>query len=136
MTVIYISVQHNEDRLNGTLTQLLRGTGTAQIKIYSSGGTPQRPAAITDPPVGTLLVTINLESTIGSVADNKLTLDLPDDALVLADGTARWARILNQNADASIDCDVSDLAGSGEIKLQTINLLAGGAVRLISAEFG
>jgi hypothetical protein len=134
--MILISQLHNEDRLNGTLTNLQRGPNPSKIKVYSAGAGPARPAAITDAPVGTLLCTITLDDPPGAVLDNKLTLTLPDDALVLADGQARWARVEDGNGAASIDCDVSNAAGSGELKLQTIDLLAGGAVRLISAEFG
>lgn len=134
--MILISAEHNEDRLAGTLVNLLRGAGTAHIRIYDDSGTPERPAAITDAPTGVLLATFNLTSGIGSVTGNKLVLELPPDALVAADGTARWARISNQDDDASIDCDVTDTLGTGEIKLQTVTLLAGGAVRLVSAEFG
>ena len=134
--MILISQLHNEDRLNGTLANLQRGPNPAKIKVYSAGTSPVRPAAITDAPVGTLLCTITLDDPPGAVLNNKLTLTLPDDALVLVDGQASWARIENGDGNASMDCDVSTAAGSAELKLQTIDLLAGGAVRLISAEFG
>lgn len=132
--MILISQLHNEDRLNGTLNNLMRGPNPAKIKIYSAGAPTQRPAAITDAPVGTLLAVFTLIDPPGTVASGKLTLSSPPDALVLADGTARWARVENGDGNASFDCDVSDNAGSGEIKLTTIALLAGGAVRLVSAE--
>lgn len=134
--MILISEEHNEDRLAGTLFNLMRGPNPAKIRIYDDSGTPERPAAITDAPVGVLLAVATLLDPPGVVEDNKLTLSLPPDALVLATGTARWARISTGEDSPSLDCDVSLIAGAGELKLLTIDLLAGGAVRLVSAEFG
>lgn len=134
--MILISQQHNEDRLAGTLATLVRGPNAPKIKVYSAGPGPERPAAVEDTPVGTLLCTITLDDPPGSVLAGRLTFTLPDDALVMADGTARWARFLDGNGDGAIDCDVSLPVGAGELKLQVVDLQAGGAVRLVSAEFG
>lgn len=136
MSLILISQQHNEDRLNGTLNHLTRGALAPKIYVYSSGGTPQRPVAITDAPVGTLLAIITLNDPPGAVAANKLTFTVPPDALILADGTARWARFINGEGNASMDVDVTDAAGDGEIKMLTTTLLAGGATRLVSCQIG
>lgn len=127
---VWISQQHNEDRLVGTLTQLTRGALAPRIKFYNGtrpagGGTPT-----------TLLATVVLNDPPGTVSANKLVLSAPPDALVAADGTAAWARVENGEGNGSIDCDVSDNAGSGEIKLESVTLLAGGGIRIISAEFG
>lgn len=134
--MIRISELHNEDRLNGTLTNLARGTGTAKLKIYDDSGTPQIPAAITDAPTGVLLATIVLEEPLGTIDNGVLTWALPDDALVVATGTAYWARFEDGDGNASIDCTVTDMAGAGPIKLLDVNLLAGGAVRVVEATFG
>lgn len=127
---IWISQLHNEDRLNGTLANLNRGPNPALIQFY----TAPRPAGGGAPT--TLLATVTLDDPPGTVAANKLVLSDPADALVLVNGTPTWARIVNGDGNASMDCDVSDNAGSGEIKLEFTNLLAGGGIRIISAEFG
>ncbi len=134
--MILISTQHNEDRLAGTLANLLRGSGSATIEIYDDSGDPIRPALITDPPTGVLLATFTLTSGIGVVAANKLNLELPPDALVMANGMARWARIKNKAGDASMDVDVAANTGSGEIKVEDPNVVAGSLLRIISALIG
>jgi hypothetical protein len=134
--MILISVGHNEARLQGSLSYLMQGADPARIRIYDDTGTPARPAAITDAPTGVLLATIVLADPPGEVTGNKLVLALPNDALVMANGTARWARVINGDGATVMDVDVSDAAGSGELKMTTTALLAGGATRLISGELG
>jgi hypothetical protein len=127
---VWISQLHNEDRLAGTLANLSRGPNPALIQFY----TAPRPAG--GGATTTLLATVTLDDPAGTVVGNKLVLSEPSDALVLADGTPTWARIVNGDGNASMDVDVSNMAGSGEIKLETVNLLAGGGIRIILAEFG
>ena len=127
---MWISQLHNEDRLTGTLNNLMRGPNPATIEFY----TAPRPAGGGAPT--TLLATVTLDDPPGTVANNKLTLSDPADALVLVNGTPTWARIKDGNGAASMDCDVTDTAGTGEIKLETTNLIAGGGIRIILAEFG
>lgn len=130
MTVT-ISQLHNEDRLNGTLANWQRGPNPPKIKFY----TAPRPAAHGGAAT-TLVATVTLADPPGSVLNNELVLTPPADALVLVNGTPTWARIEDGNGAASTECDVSDLAGAGEIKLEFVNLLAGGAIRIVDARFG
>lgn len=134
--MIRISALHNEDRLQGTLTNLARGATPAKLRIYDNSGSPQIPAAITDSPTGVLLCEVTLKEPLGTVSGGVLTWDLPDDALVIASGTAYWARFIDGNGAASIDCTVTNTAGAGPIKLVDVNLLAGGSLRVASAVFG
>lgn len=127
---VWISQLHNEDRLAGTLNNLSRGPNPARIKFF----TAPRPAG--GGAATTLLATVTLDDPAGTVSNNKLVLSPPADALVQVAGTAAWARIEDGNGVASMDVDVSDMAGNGEIKLETVNLLAGGGIRIILAEFG
>jgi hypothetical protein len=127
---VWISQLHNEDRLAGTLNNLSRGSNPARIKFF----TAPRPAG--GGAATTLLATVTLDDPAGTVSNNKLVLSPPADALVQVAGTAAWARIEDGNGVASMDVDVSDMAGNGEIKLETVNLLAGGGIRIILAEFG
>lgn len=130
MTVT-ITQQHNEDRLAGTLNHLTRGSAAPKIRVYAA----PRPASVNDAPTSAMLCEFTLDDPPGSVSAGELALTPVDDALVAADGTAVWARGINGNGDASFDCDCSDNAGAGEIKLQTTALLAGATVRLTLAKF-
>lgn len=134
--MIRISELHNEDRLQGTLTNLARGTSPAKLRIYDNSGTPQVPTSITASPTGVLLCEVTLEEPLGTIDDGVLTWDLPSDALISASGIAHWARFIDGNGNASIDCSVTDSAGAGPIKLAELNLLAGSSLRIVSAVFG
>lgn len=134
--MIRISELHNEDRLQGTINNLARGPSPAKLRIYDNSGTPAIPAAITDAPTGVLLCEVTLQEPLGTIDNGQLTWAIPDDALVIGTGTAHWARFIDGNGNASIDCTVTDTAGAGPIKLLEIDLLAGGALRVVYAVFG
>lgn len=128
---VSITQQHNEDRLAGTLANLTRGSAAPKLRIYSA----PRPASAAAAATGTLLAEFTLDDPPGTVSAGELVLTPVDDALVMVDGTAAWARGINGDGDASFDCDCSDTSGSGEVKLQTVSLLAGATVRLTLAKF-
>lgn len=130
MTVT-ITQQHNEDRLRGTLANLERGAGPARLRIYPS----PRPALASDAPGVAPLAEFVLLDPPGEVTGNELVLSLPPDAVVLANGTAVWARFVTGEGNNSTDCDVSDPAGSGEVKVASTSLVVGGSVRVVSAKF-
>jgi len=123
---VEISTAHNEARLTGTRTFMDSGAANARIRIYD-GTRPALGGAAT-----TLLVEIVLAKPCGTVAANKLTLQADDPAgyEVVAAGSATWARIVNGNGDLVLDCDVSDPAGSGEVKLPGTTLAVGDIVPL------
>lgn len=127
---VWISVEHNNYRLDGTLAFMNVGEDVTHLRLY--GGT--RPAgggsAGSSP-----LVDIPLPSPPGTRTGNKIVLAGISDALVLLTGAATWARIVNGDGDIVLDCDVSDTAGTGEIKLESVALYAGGVARVLSAEF-
>lgn len=126
-----ISVALNEYRLGGTLEFLNVGSGVAHILIYDSAR-PANGAAIT---TETLLVDVPLLDPPGTVGSNKLSITTPPDALILASGIAAWARVINGDGSHAIDCDVTDIAGAGPIKMASTTLYAGGIARILSAEF-
>ena len=123
---VEIPTAHNEARLAGTRTFLDTGAAKARIRIYD-GSRPTAGGAAT-----TLLVEIVLAKPCGTVATNKLTLAADDAAgyTVVAAGTASWARFVNGNGDWALDCDVSDAAGMGEVKLPGTTLAVGDIVPL------
>lgn len=130
---IWISTEHNEDRLTGTLNNLSRGPNPAKLKFYS-GTRPAGGGAVT-----TLICTVTLQDPAGTVASNKLTLASPADALVVADGVATWARFETGEGNPSMDWDVVEEGApdtTNKIVLESTTLYAGGGIRIISAEIG
>jgi hypothetical protein len=129
--VIAISTELNEYRLNGVIAFLAGGAEHARANLYDGvrpplGGTP----------TGNLLVSIVLMEPLGTVAEGLLALTPTDEVMITTTGQATWARIVNGNGALAWDCDVSDLNGSGELRLPSTTLYAGGYTRLVSGVLG
>jgi len=124
--------------LNASRTLLNQNTHLSKIEIRS-GAMPDTPE---DTATGDLLVTLTLGATPGTVNEGlfQIQLTTPIEAQITgadpADGTtATWARIYDGMGGVFYDATVSDEAGSGEIKLQTVLLYNGAYARLTSAVF-
>lgn len=122
------SDEFNEYALEGRRTFLDLGAGNARLRIYDG----VRPAA-NGTPAGTLLGEIALDKPCGTVSAGQLVLTAADEPLALESGVATWARIVNGADTWAMDCDVSNVAGSGEVKLSDTAVLSGGLLTLISA---
>jgi hypothetical protein len=124
-----IIAEVNDARLIGLRDYLDSGTLSASILIYN--GT--RPSLPTDAATGTLLVQIHLTDPCGTLVAHQLQLTEAALAQVTTSGTATWARIVKDGESTGIDGDVSDLTGSGDIKISNTMLWVGGYVSLVSA---
>lgn len=69
-----------------------------------------------------------------AVSNGKLTFDTMYPREVLVAGVATWARIRNGDDDFVLDCSVSLVGGSGDVKLSSIELFLGDDVLYVSAE--
>ena len=83
-----------------------------------------------------MLASIVLMEPLGSVANGLLTVDPTNEAMIGHTGQATWARIVNGNGALAWDCDVSDLHGTGELRLPSTLLYAGGFTRIVSGLLG
>lgn len=129
--MIQISTALNDYRLNAVVNFLAIGTENAHVLIY--GGV--RPA-LGATPGSDLLATIVLVEPIGEVEDGLLAITPTSEALIETSGTATWARIVNGDGELAWDCDVSDLNGTGELRLPSTTLYAGGYTRIVSGLLG
>jgi len=128
---LHISTTHANDRLNGTVSSLDRGTAHAKIRLYN-GTQPAAGGSAT-----TLLAEIVLTKPCGTVTGGVLTLTQENDYdIAVANGVATWARFIDGDGNWSIDCDVSDAAGSAPVKIDDTSIIAGGQVILMSAVLG
>ena len=125
--MIAISTALNEYRLQGVIAFLAQGSEGARAEIYDG----VRPG-LGESPAGTRLVTIILADPIGTVAEGVLTLTPTAEVMITATGQATWARIVNGEGAVAWDCDVSDLNGTGELRLPSTTLYAGGFTRIVS----
>lgn len=129
--MIQISTELNEYRLNGVIAFLSGGAENARANIYDGA----RPA-LGGEPVGNLLASIVLMEPIGTVENGLLTITPTNEVMIGNTGQATWARIVNGNAALAWDCDVSDLNGTGELRLPSTTLYAGGYTRIVSGLLG
>lgn len=82
--------------------------------------------------VTTKLAEFNLATPCGSVTGGVLTFTDPANATVIADGQATWARITNSGGSWVADFTVSQVGGTGEIRLTEDNLTTGMALDVTS----
>lgn len=129
--MIQISTGLNEYRLNGVIAFLSGGAENARAEIYDG----VRPA-LGGTPAGNLLASIVLMEPLGTLADGLLTVAPTNEVMISNTGQATWARIVNGNGALAWDCDVSDLNGTGELRLPSTTLYAGGYTRIVSGLLG
>lgn len=131
--MINITQEHNEDRLAGSLLNLMRGSNPPSAHVYEG---PRPGSAATAPTGATLLAIITLQDPPGTVSGGLLTLNQAENGLVLVDGTADWIRFKNGNLDPSFDVDVDNGSNNGEAVMASRTLFAGGEVKLVTCILG
>jgi hypothetical protein len=129
--VIRISTELGDARLQSVVAFLAAGAEAARVQVYDGA----RPA-LAGLPAGKLLAAIALMEPIGTVADGLLTIAPTSEVLIVNTGQATWARVVNGNGTLAWDCDVSDLNGTGELRLPSTTLYAGGYTRIVSGVLG
>ena len=130
MAVIHLETNTANDMLTALVAKLDTGAGNCVIDFYT-GSMPATPAtAVT---TQTKLGTCTCSDPVGSVASSALTFGtITQDASADATGTVAWARISNPAGTAIIDCDVTGLAGTGALKINSTSIVAGGPIAISS----
>lgn len=107
------------------------GSGAAVLKVYT-GAQPATPeTAVT---TQTLLGTLTFSDPVGSTTGGVLTFDsITQDAGADASGTAAWVRLQDSAGNAVMDGDVTNSAGTGFLKLNTVTIAEGGPLQIPSA---
>ena len=122
-----VSYDLKNARLTAVASFLDTGAGVARVRLYPG----VRPLVSAAPGSG-FLAELPLLKPSGSVLDGVLTLAPGEPVLNANSGVAAWARIVNGNGETAFDCDVTDTAGTGEIKIQSTVLYEGGETRMVS----
>lgn len=106
------------------------GTGAGTLKIYT-GVQPAGPATA---PSGTLLGTLTMtDPAFGNAANGVATAaSITGDSSADASGTAGWARIADSSGTAILDMSVTVSGGGGDLQLDSVNIVAGGAINVTS----
>lgn len=112
------------------IAELDAQTGPCTIEFYDNTGTiPALPsAAITNQ---VKLGTLTCSDPVGADTAGVITFGtITQDSAADASGTAAWARIKDGSGAGIIDVDVSNNAGTGLIKINTVAIVAGGPIAL------
>lgn len=132
MSLLRISARHNSARLQATLADINAGPAAACIEIYD-GLLPSTPEAAT---TARLVGRVTLQLPAGEIVSHALRLLPEGDGMALLTGVAGWARLVNGAGEVVCDGECTAADGAGPWRLSSLQLYAGGAVRLISAVLG
>jgi hypothetical protein len=105
---------------------------SAHLLIYSGDRLPTGEAIDEYDEYGNdLLVDFSLNYPSGSITNNVLTFGVVDSVLGLIHGTAVWARLIDSNGDFVVDLSVSDTNGTGDVKIDSLEIFVGVAVNFV-----
>lgn len=117
---------YNTTVRNDRMTVVNNACPAGKLALYN-GTKPAPGGAVT-----TKLAEFNLANPAGVVSGGVLTFTDPANATVIADGQATWARITNSGGSWVADFTVSQVGGTGEIRLTEDNLTTGMALDVTS----
>jgi hypothetical protein len=121
-----VSLSVSGSTLAEVLAALDTGPISAGIQIYSGTRPPEGGL----PGTSVLLTRISLQKPAGTISGGLLTLLQLEKGLVLASGTATWARVVTSNDEYVFDGNVGLIASSAPFKLDTLGLLTGSTVAM------
>lgn len=106
------------------------GAGPVEIQFYTAPRTATPLTAITTQTLlGTLVCSSPAVSASGAVVS---FIDIDDDPTADASGAADWARVIYDDGAKALDVDVTNNAGTGAIKINTVTIEAGGPIQISS----
>jgi hypothetical protein len=117
--------------LNAILNTIDAGSGPAKIYIFS-GAVPGDPSSA----VGfeTALATLTCADPVGAISGRDLVFSAIPVVAAAATGTASFFRLTDSDDNILAQGSVSDNAGSGDLKLSSVSLVATGDVEITSAK--
>lgn len=105
--------------------------GLGKFKFYT-GPMPATPQTAIS--TQTLLGTLRTANPCGTLSGTTITFNaLTQDDAADADGQAIWVRVTDGADNVVMDLDVTVLAGTGAIRMNTIDIVKGGPIRINSA---
>lgn len=103
-----------------------------RMDVYDGAppGTPGGPLDISNVKLSTII----LDRPSGAIVSDGLALIASTLGLVLIDGTARWVRVTDGAGGWGFDRECGTVGSGKPVELDTVNLIAGGKVALISGK--
>jgi hypothetical protein len=115
---------------DGIVDLLDAGAGPGKIEIRTGG----QPASVGAAATGTLLGTLTLsDPAFGAAVNGVATAGaITGDTAADNTGVAGWFRSYDSNNNAVIDGSITVTGGGGDMTLDNINIVAGGAINVTS----
>lgn len=117
--IVEVPTAHNEARLAATLAYI---GNAGRVQVFDA-----RPSL-----GGLLLAEVALANPPGDIVGGALSLAWGEPGLIVISGVAAWARIVTGSDVIVIECDATDSAGNGALKLADVQLFAGGTAQPLS----
>lgn len=129
---IGLKIDLRNQHLNNIRDAIDGGGNSGTIDIYD-GDRPDTGEDITDQ---TLLGTCTFyyPSAPDAVSGELNFNDITGDDNAENDGEASWARVLDYSGEFVMDMSVSDLTGSGDLKMNTVEIGESGPIDIVSAK--
>jgi hypothetical protein len=130
MAITKLSIAARQAMALALIAQIDADVGPGTLKFYT-GAQPAGPGTAISGQI--LLGTLTLSDPAATATDGVITFGtITQDNAADADGTATWARLLDNSGDAIMDFDVTGTAGDGAIKLNTTTVVTGGPIAMTS----
>ncbi len=128
MAISYVTALRTT-RITDVLTAIDAGSAGGKILLYT-GASPGVNSAVSSQ---VLLATLTLSDPAGTVSGAVLTFSaITADASADASGTAGWARLTTSEGATVADLSVGLTASTADIRLNTLEIVAGGEVSMSS----
>lgn len=128
--IVHLDIDSRSTMASAYLAKLDNGTGPFTWSIYTGPMPASTATAITSQ---VLLGTFTGADPAGVVSGPTLTFSPLANVSGLAVGTAAWARLCDSDGVVRGDFDVTDLSGSGAIKMESVEVTPGRTLRIVSA---
>ena len=131
---IKLSTSVRNNRATQIANAIDSGSTGGKLEIRS-GSRPATGGGAIDTFTNILLGELTFSKPCASSIDNGVLsfASIAQDSAANNSGTATWARISNSDGVFVMDLDVSVNAGSGDIKLNSVDVIMGGPISIISA---
>lgn len=115
----------------GTAIANLIDSGSVLPNGYIEIRTDVKPASPQVAATGSLLGTLQLSNPAYNTFANGIALINPiTNAIAVSQGVATWFRVYNRNKAPVMDGDVTLTGKGGDIQLDNVNILVGGAIQI------
>lgn len=134
MAIVRSSTAARNAQVNAITALIDAGAGPGVMEIRSG----IQPSSAQDAATGSLLGTVTFsDPAFAAASEGQATANaIASDTNADNSGQASWARVKDSNGNTVQDYDVTDAGGNGTVKLNNVNIVAGGSIAVTSMTIG